>query len=182
MAARTVLCAVNSPYNACTKAQRHGIPPYRACSHCKNLAELLAGEVREKYGSELRVIFRHHLLHDQSREAALAVEAAGLVGGVDGFWRMHDKLFEVQGRLRQEDWARWATEAGLDGQRVVAAMEDERVVARVKQAVAQARELGVRGTPTLFLDGRRLKVWAHIEIWDTILAGHTAPAGDSPAD
>ena len=152
------------------------------CSHCKTLGELLAGKVREKYGSELRTVFRHHLLSDRSRRAALAVEAAGLVGGADGLWRMHDKLFEVQGRLRQEDWGRWATEAGLDGERVVAAMEDERVVARVKQAVAQARELGVWGTPTLFLDGRRLKAWSYIGIWDAILGGHTPAAVDSPAD
>jgi predicted DsbA family dithiol-disulfide isomerase len=121
-------------------------------------------------------------LHDDSAQAALAVEAAGLVGGVNGFWRMHDKLYEVQAQLREGEWARWATEAGLDGERVVAAMKDERAVARVKQCLAQARELGVHGTPTLFLDGRRLKVWEHIEIWDAILRRHAPAADESAAD
>jgi protein-disulfide isomerase len=152
------------------------------CSHCKKLADLLAGEVQDKYGSELRVVFRHYLLHEDSGQAALAVEAAGLVGGVDGFWRMHDKLYAVQAQLRKEEWARWATEAGLDGERVVAAMKDERVVARVKQCLAQAQELGVHGTPTLFLDGRRLKVWEHIEIWEAILGEQVPAADESAAD
>src|SRR6266478_5042500 len=64
------------------------------CPSCKNVATFL-DEVVKEYQPSVRVIFRNFPLamHQHSRDAALAAEAAGLQGR---FWEMHDMLFREQ--------------------------------------------------------------------------------------
>ena len=83
--------------------------------------------------------------------AALAAEAAGARGS---FWEMHDLLFQRQDRLRDADLARYAESLGLPGGAVVgdaAQPYGDKVEADFRSGV----DSGVRGTPTLFVDGRR---------------------------
>ena len=64
------------------------------CPSCKNVAAFL-DQVIKGYEPRVRVIFRNFPLamHQHSRDAALAAEAAGLQGR---FWEMHDMLFREQ--------------------------------------------------------------------------------------
>jgi formate-nitrite transporter family protein len=103
----------------------------------------------------LRVAFRHFPLteiHPHALAAATAAEAAALQGR---FWDMHGLLFRRQQALTDDDLRRDAAELGLD----VAAFERDRthpaVFERIERDVESGMASGqVRGTPTLFLDGR----------------------------
>jgi protein-disulfide isomerase-like protein with CxxC motif len=69
---------------------------------------------------------------------------------------MHDLLFAHSRRLDVGLYPELATAIGLNGKQLLEDMNSERVRQRVAGDVALAAELGVTGTPTVFLNGRRV--------------------------
>ncbi len=89
-------------------------------------------------------------IHPHALAAAEAAEAAALQGR---FWELHDLLFHRQKALEDGDLRRYAEQLGLDveawGRDRTSQPVDDRLLADVEGGVAA----GVRGTPTIFLDG-----------------------------
>ena len=85
--------------------------------------------------------------------AALASEAAGLQGK---FWEMHDKLFENNKDLTDENFVKFAGEIGIDVEKFKKDMQDKKLEEKIKRQQAQGMELGARGTPAFFVNGRFL--------------------------
>ena len=81
--------------------------------------------------------------------AAIAAEQQGR------FWELHDLLFVQQDRLEHDRLLGYASQLGLDVDRFVRDLGDERVHARVRADVASADASDARGTPTFFVNGRR---------------------------
>nr|MDT0666486.1 thioredoxin domain-containing protein [Micromonospora sp. DSM 115978] len=97
-------------------------------------------------------VFRHFPLYDVhpfALTAALAAEAAGAFGK---FWEMHDLLFAHQDMLADYKLKYYAERVGVDGDLVVGDAA-QRYGDAVEFDYAQGVELGVRGTPTLFVNG-----------------------------
>lgn len=104
--------------------------------------------------AELRFVFRHFPLteiHPHAAGAALAAEAAA---AQDRFWPMHDLLFHNQRLLDGEHLVAYAERAGLDLARFGGELRDGSHAARVEEDMRSGMASGVRGTPTLFVDGR----------------------------
>ena len=110
--------------------------------------------------------------HPEACRAARAAEAARLQGGEETFWRMHDLLFAKHRRLATVSYADLAMQIGLDGDKLVADMESAPVEQAVEADVALAAELGVTGTPAVFLNGRRVpRLCLHNSVfWEAIAA------------
>lgn len=110
--------------------------------------------LRERFGDDLRFVFRNYPLpqvHPNAWPAALAAEAAA---AYDRFWEMHDRLFTHQRELEPPDLATHAEHIGLSGGDVVG--DAARPYAdRVDADIESGRHSGVRGTPTFFVNGRR---------------------------
>ena len=85
--------------------------------------------------------------------AALATEAAGRQGK---FWEMHDKAFENNKALTDENFVTWAGEIGLNVSTFNKDIADKKLEERVKQQQTQGMTLGARGTPAFFVNGRFL--------------------------
>ncbi|MBE7700824.1 thioredoxin domain-containing protein [Oerskovia sp. Sa1BUA8] len=125
------------------------------CPYCHDAAPVLRAVVEES-GGTVRLVFRHFPLfevHPYALTAALAAEAAGAQGR---FWEMHDLLFAHQDRLDDVGLAHWAQTLGLDGASVVGEAAQEHGDA-VERDYLAGTALGVRGTPTLFVDGERYR-------------------------
>jgi protein-disulfide isomerase len=129
------------------------------CPPCANLSEPI-NQLERDYRSRLRVIFRHFPLanHQHAREAALASEAAGLQ---DRFWEMHDLLYREQSVWSKAQDARvlfnaYAGMLGLNINRFKKDIESGEAKARVESDEQQAATLGVRTTPTIFIDNRQV--------------------------
>lgn len=126
------------------------------CPYCRAAVPVI-GQVRERLGERLRFVFRHfplHELHPHAIAAALAAEMAALEGR---FWQMHDAMFTPgPPRLSQADLAGHAETAGVRPERVLwpatRAVED-----RVEAGFNAAVRSGVRGTPTLFVNGEQYR-------------------------
>jgi len=119
-------------------------------------------ELRERFGDELRYVFRHLPLtdvHPHAEPSARAAEAAGAQGR---FWEMHDLLFVHQEELTFEDLVGYAGELGLDVEDFVRDMEEDRLAERVREDVVSAEASGARGTPTFFVGEDR-----HVGPYDT---------------
>lgn len=119
------------------------------CPYCAAAAPVLRRLVDGSDGA-VRLVFRHFPLftkHPFALTAALAAEASG-----ERFWAVHDLLFDHQDRLADADLARYAEEAGVPGPVVGEAAQAFRPAVAADYLSGGAA--GVRGTPTLFVDGR----------------------------
>jgi protein-disulfide isomerase len=124
------------------------------CPFCARVVGTLK-ELGDTYTGKLRVCFLHQPLpfHKDASAAAHASIAAHKQGK---FWEYHDKLFANQRALSSTDLERYAVELGLDMERFKADSADPAAAAQVKADQDIAAKLGARGTPTFFLNGRKL--------------------------
>ncbi|MFN2453232.1 MAG: DsbA family protein [Pyrinomonadaceae bacterium] len=119
-------------------------------------------KIESDYGSRLRVIFRERPLvaiHKNAFDAARAAEAAGLQGR---FWEMHDKLYENQAAWSNAAPARpifisYARSLGLDVERFTRDIDGQLANSRILIDLKHGDSLGVKGTPTLFINDREVK-------------------------
>lgn len=134
-------------------------------------------ELRQRYGDDIRYVFRHLPLPDVHPYAELASRAAIAADAQGRFWDMHDLLFQHQDELELEDLLGYAGDLGLDIEDFIRALNSPRTAARVRSDVASAEASGARGTPTFFIAGRR-----HTGPHDTESLAAELEASRSPAE
>jgi Na+/H+ antiporter NhaA len=112
--------------------------------------------VRELLGDfEIRYVWRHLPLNDVHTHTQIAAEAAEAAAEQGAFWEMHDLLLGHQDALEGRDLLAYAQELGLDTERFIEFLREQRGAGRVADDVESADLSGVTGTPTFFINGRR---------------------------
>jgi protein-disulfide isomerase len=117
--------------------------------------------IQDRFGDQLRFVWRNFPLaqaHPHAQGAAEAAEAAGAQGA---FWGMHDLLFAHQDALGERFYIQCATALGLDVDRFRRDLTDHAYASRVREDFLSGVRSGVNGTPTFFINGRR-----HDGPWD----------------
>jgi protein-disulfide isomerase len=124
------------------------------CPYCVQVAPLLK-QVQEKLPKDVRVALKHFPLdmHAQALPAALGGVAAQAQGK---FWEYHDEIFRKNGQLTKDTVRQVAEKVGLDMAAFDAAMANPSTAAAVERDKKAGAEAGVRGTPTVFVNGRLL--------------------------
>ena len=124
------------------------------CPFCARLDGRLR-ELQTLYPDKVKVLYKARPLpmHSNARLAARAAVAAQAQGK---FWPMHDAMFAHQTSLERAALDGYAAAAGLDMDRFRKDIEDGATNARVSADGQDAEALAVTGTPTLFVNGRRL--------------------------
>ena len=115
-----------------------------------------AHEVVKSLKGQVRVVFKHFPLdsiHPNARPAAIASLAAHRQGK---FWAYHDLLFENAKQLGASELRDWARVAELDMERFERDRKDSVLSKAVQADVLEGQRAGVRGTPSVFLNGRRV--------------------------
>ncbi len=122
------------------------------CPFCARVNPTLK-QIREEYGDQVRVVFKHLPLafHSKAPAAHAASEAAHRQGK---FWEMHDKIFENQREISEENYVVWAGEIGLDVEQFKKDSSSGDVKKKVSSNQGEASKLGVSGTPGFFINGR----------------------------
>jgi protein-disulfide isomerase len=92
-------------------------------------------------------------MHKDAMGAHLAAAAAGRQGK---FWEFHDRVFANQQQLNADTYKRYARELGLDVARFERDLADPELKNSVEADKAEARSLGLTGTPGIFVNGRFL--------------------------
>ena len=124
------------------------------CPHC-GAAYPIVKRVQKKLGKSLQFVFRNFPLtesHPHALHAAQAAEAAALQ---DKFWEMHDKIFENQETLEDDDLLGFAQELKLDEKKWERDFSSDAIESRIEKDFNGGIRSGVNGTPTFFINGVR---------------------------
>jgi protein-disulfide isomerase len=105
--------------------------------------------------------------------AALGSEAAGKQGK---FWEMHDKIFENQKAISEENLVAWAGELGLDVEQFKKDMASDELKKKITEQQTQGVTLGARGTPAFFVNGRFLSGAQPVENFKKLIDEEKAKA------
>ncbi|MCG6918132.1 MAG: thioredoxin domain-containing protein [Deltaproteobacteria bacterium] len=92
--------------------------------------------------------------HKFARQAAVAALAADRQGK---FWEFHDELYKNYSRLSEEKIQEIAQQLGLDTAKLDQDMKSPEINAIVEKDLRDGQEAGVRGIPTIFINGRLLR-------------------------
>lgn len=130
------------------------------CPPCGLLYPVLKG-IEDEYGSRIRVVFREYPLtpnHAHALAAARAAEAAGLQSK---FFEMHDLIYQNQTSWKdlfdvRPVYEGYAKTIGLDVERWKRDQTSEAVEQRIFLDGNRAHSLGVKGTPTVFINGAEI--------------------------
>jgi protein-disulfide isomerase len=132
------------------------------CPFCQRLApeldELLAKRPKVRFVYKFMPLSMHP--HgEQAARAAIAAQAQGK------FWEMHHQLFANGTHLEDADLEAYAKGLGLDVPRFKADMQAPATKARLEADRKLADDLGVKGTPTLYIDGREYDSKVELGDW-----------------
>lgn len=125
------------------------------CPYCAQLEPTLS-EVLKAYPKEVKLVFKHYPLpfHQNAMPAAKASLAAGEQGK---FWEMHDLLFQNFSKLNDGIYKEFAQQLGLNVEKFLSDFTSAKHEQQIQQDIALARSAGVTGTPTLFINGKRMQ-------------------------
>jgi protein-disulfide isomerase len=124
------------------------------CPYCaKAVGEV--NQVLQKYPKNVRLIFKQYPL-DTHSQAEMAAEAALAAQAQGKFWQMHDKLYANFRLINRARVMLWAAQIGLDTKKLAADLDSHKYASRVTAESKEGDKVGVEGTPTFFIDGKRL--------------------------
>ena len=124
------------------------------CPYCASLQTTL-DKVLENFPDTVRLVFKQYPLniHQYARQAAAAALGAHEQGK---FWEMHDTLFKNFTAINDANIRRWAMEIGLDMETFDEALQSGQYEAMVRKDMADGAAAKVIGTPTVFVNGRKI--------------------------
>jgi protein-disulfide isomerase len=127
------------------------------CPFCRQV-EPVVKQIRETYGDKVKLVWRHQPLsmHPDAPLAAEAAAAAFQQKGGDGFWKMHDLLFQNQTTpegLKRAALDKYADQLGLDGARFRAALDNHAHKAAVDADTKVAEDAGITAAPAFVING-----------------------------
>jgi len=94
----------------------------------------------------------------KNHRLALPAAQAALAAGKQGkFWEYHDKVFENYNKLSNELFDQFARELDLDMERFRKERVSPEIMALINRDLREGSRIGVRGTPTIFINGNRLE-------------------------
>jgi protein-disulfide isomerase len=125
------------------------------CPYCARLQPTLR-EVLKAYPEEVKLVYKDFPLsfHKQAKNAAKAARAAGEQGK---YWEMHDLIFENYSTLTEDKFKEFAAKLNLEVNKFNVDFSNNKYDNLIQKDINLGRKVGVGGTPTLFMNGKRMK-------------------------
>lgn len=143
------------------------------CESCAAFSPVVK-KIMKDYNGKIRLVVRYMPLHPNSLSAATFTEAAGEQGK---YWEAQELLFQ-----KQPEWGtkhgpqsglqpdakayfkEYAIELGLDQKKMESAFAENRYQAKLQRDLQDGQALGVRQTPTFFVNGRKLARFSEADL------------------
>jgi protein-disulfide isomerase len=125
------------------------------CPFCSQ-AEGLVKQVLETYPKDVRLVYKQFPLTSIHPNAMPASKAALAAGRQGKFWEMHQLIFDNQRQLGPEKFTEFAEKLTLDVPQFQKDMESPDILAQINREMQEGKSADVTGTPTIFVDGKRL--------------------------
>jgi protein-disulfide isomerase len=123
------------------------------CPFCRRWHTEVYPKLLETYGDQIRFVYRDFPLESIHANAKPAAEAANCANEQGVFWDFHDKLFSMELGLSPEAYQEYASQLDLDTGAFQDCIESGRFQQEVQSDFEFAANLGVRSTPTFFING-----------------------------
>jgi len=137
------------------------------CPFCKAAFPSIR-EITSEY-KNIKYIYRDFPIDDIHPDARAAAEAAACANEQELFWPYHDRLFQNQHDLSDESLIKYSTQAGLDREQFLECFEEKRYAQEVENDRLIGVSLGVRGTPTWFINGGKIEGVITPDAWKRII-------------
>ena len=113
-------------------------------------------QLLKKYPGKVKLVFKNFPI--RSHKYAVKAAAAALAAEREKkFWEFHDLLFENYNRLNDQKIREIAGLLGLDESELIKQQQNPTITERIRQDYEEGVRLGVRGTPTVFINGKKLR-------------------------
>jgi protein-disulfide isomerase len=139
------------------------------CPFCSKAAAII-GEIEKKYGNKVKVAFKNYPLpfHSQARIAAEAALCANEQNS-KFFWKMHDAMFADQAKLDKDNLLASAKKIGIKEADFKSCLEATKHKAVIDADMAEGQKLGIKSTPTFFVNGKLISGAQPIEVFSEVI-------------
>jgi protein-disulfide isomerase len=131
------------------------------CPACAQFAPLVS-QVKEQFKDQIRFEFKHFPLVQIHPNATSAHRAAQAAANQNKFWEMHDLLYQNQNSWSSVSspattFETYAQQINLNLDTYKTDYESGDVLSIINADIAEGKNLGVAGTPTFFIDGKKIE-------------------------
>jgi protein-disulfide isomerase len=161
------------------------------CPGCGQFASMVAPLIKERLvePGKVRFVYYDFPLIDIHGNAFLASRAGRCANEQGRFWEFHDIIYGQQSRWASasdptDQFVQYAQQAGADAGAFETCLRSDKYQREISESMELGRSLGVQGTPTLIVNGRRLgetPSFAELNrlVDEAIGGGAAAPAADT---
>lgn len=147
------------------------------CGFCGRYARETLNPLMEQYGDRVKFVYRDFpILAQSSLEASLAAQCAHEQGD---FWGYHNLLFDNQGSFTRELYLKLAGDLNLNVEQFTTCLDDQKFRDEVIADAMVAQELGLRGTPGFFINGRFISGAQPIAVFQGVIEEELTALGAS---
>ena len=169
-----------SPYSGLGEDYRHGNDQAIVqvvefvdfqCPSCKQMADII-DQLKKEYNEQVLFVFKNYPLdrscnrkmssdgHEFACEIAVMARCVGQFGK---FWSFHDLAFANQKQASKKTIVNWAKQLGLTEEQIETCRVSEGLIDKIRDDINLAERVGVSGTPTLFINGRKYRGGLNID-------------------
>ena len=133
------------------------------CPSCRLFWKDVEPRIKKDYidTGKVKLVFRDFPIVEIHPEAAVAANAVQCAADQGKYWQFHDKVFREQDnrgddiiRFKIADLKKWGADIKLDTAAFNACIDAARYKDEVSKDFADGSAIGIRGTPTFFINGR----------------------------
>jgi protein-disulfide isomerase len=139
------------------------------CPFCTRWYAEVWPRIQATYPDQVRLVYRDFPLTSIHGNAVPAAEAANCAGEQGAYWEFHEKLFSGQDGLSKEAYQNYASQLGLDSAAFDECVKERRYQDEVAADMDFAFNLGVRSTPTFFINGIALVGAQPFEVFKDVI-------------
>lgn len=138
------------------------------CPFCRRWYDEVYEPLLAAYPGKIRMVYRHLPLTSIHPDAMSAAEAAMCAGDQDAFWQYHEKLFSSES-LGMNTYLKYAQDLGLNRTAFEACLRDRKYQQTIQADSDFALNLGVRSTPTFFINGLAVVGAQPLEVFKQVI-------------
>jgi len=139
------------------------------CGYCRR-AHPEVQQLIEADGNIRLVVKEFPILGEASLVSSRFAIATKIVAGDEAYEAVHDALIALEGAPTEAGLRRLASTFGLDGDAVIAAMDDPEVDRRIMETRALAQSMKINGTPSFVFGDQLVRGYAPLATMTQIVA------------
>lgn len=123
------------------------------CPYCRKWYSEVYPRLLDTYSGKIKFVYRDFPLTSIHPDAFPAAEAANCAGDQGVYWPYHDKLFGMELGLGTDAYQQYAEQLGVNMDQFNACLDEGKYKEEIQADFEFAAQLGVRSTPTFFING-----------------------------